>query len=82
MSTTDTGRVIHRRPSRGVGIDTTKMRQAREAKELTRVQLGRLVGKTSAWVGQVEAGRSRPSPQMFPELARALGLSEAELRAS
>jgi transcriptional regulator with XRE-family HTH domain len=56
------------------------MTRAREAKGLKRVQLAELVGCTSALIGQIEAGKTHPSPARFRELAAALGMPEDELR--
>jgi DNA-binding transcriptional regulator YiaG len=80
---TDTGeRVVHRRPSRGVAVDTDAMKAAREGRGLSRSAVGALIGKSAQWVSQVELGRNRPGPDAFRALARALQLDESKLRAS
>jgi transcriptional regulator with XRE-family HTH domain len=81
MTDTDE-RVVHRRPSRGVAVNTDAMKAARTERGLSRSALGRLIGKSAQWVSQVELGRNRPGPDAFRALARALQLDESKLRAS
>jgi len=82
---TTTGRADGRgrgpRPKRRVEIDTEVMRRAREERGLSFRDLERLIGGvTSARLGQIEAGRGHPSPELAPQLAHALGLTLDELK--
>jgi len=82
--TTDTGRAVTPRPTRRVEIKHEVMRATRVRLGKNYSQLARQITAlgcevSSARLGQIEHGGS-PSPDLFPLLARALGLTENELK--
>jgi len=79
-----TGRGRGPRPARHVEIDHEFMRATRVRLGKTYTSLAQQIGAmgysvTSARIGQIEHG-AQPSPELFPLLARALGLTETELK--
>ena len=78
-----TERTVHRRPTRRVEINTDAMRAARADRPFTALaaEINRRGGHvSSARLGQIEAGRGSPSPELFPLLCKVLGVRENELR--
>jgi transcriptional regulator with XRE-family HTH domain len=47
----------------------------RRTREITRAQLAKKLGLTSAYIREVEKGRKRPSRATFAKLAEGLGIS-------
>lgn len=56
-----------------------KMRDAREKKGLTTVQLGELIGVTQAMITRIETGTKEPSIALLKAIAAALDVPPAEL---
>lgn len=57
-----------------------KIRTLREAKDLSLRELARRVGKSAAFLSDIELGRRFPSDDVRASLAQELGVSEKELR--
>lgn len=56
-----------------------KMRDAREKKGLTTVQLGELIGVSQAMITRIETGTKEPSIVLLKAIAAALGVTAGEL---
>jgi transcriptional regulator with XRE-family HTH domain len=57
-----------------------KIRQLREAKDLSLRDLGKKLGKTAAFLSDIELGRRNPSDEVLVEIARVLGSSIEDLK--
>lgn len=57
----------------------TLLKRHRLAQGWTQAQLGAKVGRTAGSVCAWESGKSLPDAQVFPKLARALGLNPIDL---
>jgi len=59
---------------------TTILRQLRKAKGVSQRELAAQIGKTGAYIAQLETGvRKNPSLDVLKKLAKALGVPVAEL---
>jgi transcriptional regulator with XRE-family HTH domain len=58
-----------------------RIRQLREAKDLSLRELARKVGVSAAFLSDVELGRRFPSPNLLAETAKALDVTYDELKA-
>jgi Zn-dependent peptidase ImmA (M78 family)/transcriptional regulator with XRE-family HTH domain len=61
-------------PTGSHGFNGAKLREAREARQLTGVSLAEIAGITSAMISQYEHGTRTPQPEVLERLARGLNL--------
>lgn len=59
-----------------------RIRELREAKEMSQSELGRLIGVSTVTICLWERGRNNPQTSRLPALANALGVPINELFAS
>ena len=72
----------HLRRSRNIAIDGRKLAAAREAADLTQVQLAAKAGISQSYISGIELGeRVRMRPALYARLCRALAVSETGLMA-
>lgn len=58
----------------------TRIRQARQARDLTQEQFARAAGVTLITVSRWERDKNRPFPRQLPAIAEALGLTPEDLQ--
>lgn len=64
-----------RRPPVTITVDGARMRELRMSLGLSQQQVGDAVGKTKAWVGQVEMEKTMPSVAMASALQEFYGIA-------
>lgn len=60
-------------------MEKLRIRELREAKEMSQSELGRLIGVSTVTICLWERGRNNPKTSRLPALANALGVPISEL---
>jgi putative transcriptional regulator len=66
-------------PKRKTLLADSRLAVARSLAGINQGELGRAIGRSAAWVSQVEHGRFVPTYQQQVEIARALGMPMEDL---
>jgi transcriptional regulator with XRE-family HTH domain len=62
-----------------LGGDTLTLKELRERKNLSQIDLARLIGVSQQVISHYETGRARPSLDVIVKLAKVLGVSIEEI---